>query len=222
MLSRPLKRRLRTLRDRLRLNLRGYGAITGYLAIDGWLKIGEATRLFDLARALPGPAPVVVEIGSWLGKSTVVLGRALERFPGAKLYCIDPFNADGDEFSKPTYAARSAAAGGTLLDRFKANLARNRVRTEVIPLPGYSHDVAPGFQHQIDFLFIDGNHAYDAVRRDFLDWTPKVRRGGVIAFHDVGRSNSPGPLQVIEELIKGRPAFRNQAQVDSLYHLTKA
>ena len=34
---------------------------------------------------------------------------------------------------------------------------------------------------EIDFLFIDGNHEYDAVRQDFLDWAPKVKRGGIIA-----------------------------------------
>lgn len=38
--------------------------------------------------------------------------------------------------------------------------------------------------HQIDFLFIDGDHEYHAVKRDFLTWLPFVRKGGIIAFHD--------------------------------------
>lgn len=38
---------------------------------------------------------------------------------------------------------------------------------------------------RLDFLFIDGDHSYDGVRRDFLDYAPYVRPGGLIAFHDV-------------------------------------
>jgi cephalosporin hydroxylase len=37
----------------------------------------------------------------------------------------------------------------------------------------------------IDVLFIDGDHRYDGVRRDFLNFRGLVREGGVIAFHDI-------------------------------------
>lgn len=35
-----------------------------------------------------------------------------------------------------------------------------------------------------DFLFIDAGHSYDDVKTDYLDYSPMVRKGGVIAFHD--------------------------------------
>ena len=38
---------------------------------------------------------------------------------------------------------------------------------------------------QIDFLFIDADHSYEGVRRDFLFYSPFVRESGVIAFHDI-------------------------------------
>lgn len=38
---------------------------------------------------------------------------------------------------------------------------------------------------QIDFLFIDGDHTYEGVKEDFIMYSPLVRKGGVIAFHDV-------------------------------------
>jgi cephalosporin hydroxylase len=38
---------------------------------------------------------------------------------------------------------------------------------------------------EIDFLFIDGDHTYDGVKRDWEMYAPLVRRGGIIAFHDV-------------------------------------
>jgi predicted O-methyltransferase YrrM len=43
----------------------------------------------------------------------------------------------------------------------------------------------------LDFLFVDGDHAYEGVRRDFLDYAPLVRPGGLVAFHDV-RPHSGG------------------------------
>lgn len=35
-----------------------------------------------------------------------------------------------------------------------------------------------------DFLFVDAGHSYDDVHLDYLDYSPMIRRGGVIAFHD--------------------------------------
>jgi predicted O-methyltransferase YrrM len=38
---------------------------------------------------------------------------------------------------------------------------------------------------KIDFLFIDGDHSYEGVKADFANFSPMVRNGGLIAFHDV-------------------------------------
>jgi predicted O-methyltransferase YrrM len=38
---------------------------------------------------------------------------------------------------------------------------------------------------KIDFLFIDGDHTYEGVKQDFLMYSPFVREGGIIAFHDI-------------------------------------
>ena len=43
----------------------------------------------------------------------------------------------------------------------------------------------------VDFLFLDGDHRYEAVRRDFALYTPLVGRGGVVAFHDVSQRTTP-------------------------------
>lgn len=43
----------------------------------------------------------------------------------------------------------------------------------------------------VDFLFVDGNHRYEAVRRDFELYEPLVRPGGLIAFHDVSPRTTP-------------------------------
>ena len=37
----------------------------------------------------------------------------------------------------------------------------------------------------LDVLFIDGDHTYEGVKHDFLSYSPLVRRGGIVAFHDI-------------------------------------
>ncbi len=51
----------------------------------------------------------------------------------------------------------------------------------------------------LDFLFIDGDHTYEGVKMDYEMYSPLVRPGGIIAFHDI----VPGP----EELVGGVPRF---------------
>jgi len=38
---------------------------------------------------------------------------------------------------------------------------------------------------KLDFLFIDGDHSYEGVKRDFEMYAPLVKEGGIVAFHDV-------------------------------------
>jgi hypothetical protein len=57
-------------------------------------------------------------------------------------------------------------------------------RGEVRWVRKYSDDAAPGWKEPIDFLFIDGDHSYDAVRRDWKNWSPHVTPNGYAAFHD--------------------------------------
>src|SRR5262245_30143003 len=71
-----------------------YRSIFPYEAIPGWLSENEAIILYELARELPPEKPVAVEIGSWQGKSSLVLSKGMMGKAQPKLYCIDPFNGD--------------------------------------------------------------------------------------------------------------------------------
>jgi cephalosporin hydroxylase len=55
---------------------------------------------------------------------------------------------------------------------------------------------------QIDFWFIDADHSYDGVKRDFELFSPLVRAGGIVAFHDVSAGAWPGVVQFFGELRK--------------------
>jgi predicted O-methyltransferase YrrM len=59
-------------------------------------------------------------------------------------------------------------------------------------LEGNSHTIETRAQlfgiignDNLDFLFIDGDHSYEGVSQDFKDYSPLVRPGGMVAFHDI-------------------------------------
>lgn len=48
----------------------------------------------------------------------------------------------------------------------------------------------------LDLLFIDADHSYEGVKHDFLSYSPLVRPGGIVAFHDIAehRQESGGDV----------------------------
>lgn len=50
----------------------------------------------------------------------------------------------------------------------------------------------------LDFVFVDGDHTYEGVKRDFELYAPLVRHGGIVAFHDVSEVTDPRTVGVAE------------------------
>jgi predicted O-methyltransferase YrrM len=59
---------------------------------------------------------------------------------------------------------------------------------------------------KIDFLFIDGDHSYEGVKKDFEMYAPLVRNGGIIGFHDiaVNRGQKAEPVRDYWKQVKQR------------------
>jgi len=79
--------------------------------IPGWLRGKEAKAMASVVSSLSDDC-VVVEIGSFLGSSSVLLAGARKLRGSGKLYCVDPFDGSGDAFSVPIYNNLLAANGG--------------------------------------------------------------------------------------------------------------
>ncbi len=82
---------------------------------------------------------------------------------------------------------------------FYQRFARRRQRLHLLRGDSHSNEmlarVKEAFRGQpLDYLFIDGDHRYEGVKRDFEMYGPMVRKGGVIAFHDIvdGPSDAVG------------------------------
>jgi predicted O-methyltransferase YrrM len=196
-----------------------YSSIFPYESIPGWLSEDEAITLYELALSMPNDRPVAVEIGSWLGKSSLVISKGLKGKNGPKLYCIDPFNGDADEVDRAMYGREMRKLNRTLEETFLDNMKSHGVLEVVRPMRGYSFEFAESFNQPIDFLFIDGNHDYQAVLQDYQQWSPLLKIGGVIAFHDVVLGDNPdpaGPGMVAKEHIFDSPNWSNVKLVDAL------
>lgn len=181
--------------------------------LDGWLSDNEAIGLYIVARKLP-PNATVVEIGSWQGKSTYCISKALK---SGKVYAIDPFNAHGgfDVESEKEYIMRKGHAD--LLENFIKNMQQLKVLGKIIVKRGYSYQFHNDFD-KINFLFIDGDHSIEGCKSDFNLYSSKIVVGGFIAFHDYYKDRDElGPTYVIKNLVLKSGNFDFFNQYDSLW-----
>jgi cephalosporin hydroxylase len=177
--------RVRTIEDALDLV---YEFRSRRFRIDLWQVRSEIAALLErLCKVEP---LTVLEIGTARGGTLFLFTRV-----AAKDALIVSIDLPGGEFGG------GYDAGVETLYR---SFARSRQRVEL--LIGNSHDVATLAEvrerlggREIDFLFIDGDHTYEGVKRDFEMYSPLVRAGGLVAFHDI----VPGPGY----LVGGVPQF---------------
>lgn len=175
--------------------------------IEGWLYPDEAWELHRRAGAVAARArsenrrPVLVEIGSWKGRSTVCEALALANSGGGVLHAIDP-HLDGEV--EDTW--------GQLL----ANLSRTGTAPYVNPVRSTSHEARADFDQPVDMLFVDGSHGRAEVRQDIDDWVPLVRSGGVVAFND---PSHPGVHAALRDrvLLRGTPLRRPKLVDNTLF-----
>lgn len=178
--------------------------------------LAEQNLLFELAQAIPGAA-FIVEIGAEYGMSASLF-LAGNSDPGTLVHSIDLFPGD----LRSAYIANLIEAGFGQEINGQVHLMR------AIAVQGSSHQVAGHDwvgQRPIDLLFIDGDHSYNSVVQDIIDWTPHVAIGGKVAFHDCLCPHNfmrdymfqfDVTWAVCQWVIRSRGAFVQYAQADSL------
>ena len=186
----------RAMVDMARGTLGGYFGVARDMvrafAAEGMTHPDECLLLMALAAEVR--RGVIVEIGSFRGRSTLALAAGSHRGHGVPVYAVEP-HADfdgvlGGRFGPPDRIA------------FEANLARSPHAGLVHLVSATSRDAARDWDREIGLLWIDGDHRYDAVREDVDLWSPFLNAGARIAFDD---STVPGlgPHTVVAELLAG-------------------
>jgi hypothetical protein len=139
--------------------------------IEGWLTPAQAARLAACGARAGGQ---VVEIGSFRGRSTVVLARA-----AGSVVAIDP-HAGSDR--GPQEIAADAARGDSDFEVFTANVAAAGV--SVRHIRKFSADAHGDVEGPIALLYVDGAHRFGPARADLRDWGDRVVGGGTMLVHD--------------------------------------
>jgi predicted O-methyltransferase YrrM len=163
-----------------------HGRVAGFEAawavardVEGWLTEAQARRLFAAAAAV-APGGRVVEIGSFRGRSAIVLAST-----GADVVCVDP-HAGSDR--GPREIAADAGRGDADLEAFRANLARAGVADRVRHVRAFSDAALGEVPGPVDVLFVDGAHRIVPARADIRRWGDRVRPGGRMLVHDAWSS----------------------------------
>lgn len=166
--------------------------------VEGWLTDAQVARLHAVAAAAP-PHGRVVEIGSFRGRSTIVLASAANT--AVDVVAIDP-HAGNDR--GPQEIEGFAAEAATDNEVFEANLSGAGVRDRVTHHRAFSDAAHPLVEGSIDVLFIDGAHRFAPARADIHDWGARVVPGGRMLIHDSFSSIGVTLAILVELLVSGR------------------
>lgn len=160
------------------------------------LNFDEAAYLFKIIKSLS--ARNILEIGRFTGGSTIVLATAAGA--AAKIDSVDKTPQDDATLSR-------------ILKTLQLEKRINLIADDANNLPVR--------EESYDLIFIDGDHSYEGVSKDYLRWRKALKNSGHLVFHDYEESE-PGVIKLVDEVReRDRKHFREVRQVGSLVHFKK-
>jgi len=167
----------------------------------------EASYLFRAVRQFQPRQ--IVEIGRWLGGSTVLISTAKSRdavFTSLDIKMFDdkklPFVREHAEDSN--------------VQQFLNRIGDTNTHMLVADSRKYVPD------SKIDFLFLDGDHSYEGIKADYDHWVQFLNPGAHLLFHDAADTrpltpHSPGIAKLMLELAKDT-RLKHVKNIGSLSH----
>ena len=140
---------------------------------------------------------LALEIGTFMGVSARVISKSLRA--NGRLYCVDPWQIHhGHE--NPCWTI------------CKRELKRHGVLSRVVFLQGFSHEMEPAMPNRVDFMFVDGDHSYEGLKRDWQIVKRRLAPNGILCLHDTTVPDAEpyrdfGTCRFFEEVIKPHPEF---------------
>lgn len=164
--------------------------------VEGWMTAGQAATLYDSATRCP-PGGTIVEIGSFHGRSTIVLASAAPA--GVQVVAIDP-HAGNDR--GPQEIDGYVAEADDDHTSFTANLTTAGIADRVTHLRMFSDDAHSGVVGDVDLLYVDGAHRYAPALADIRSWGDRVSDGGTLLIHD-SFSSIGVTMAILRQLVFG-------------------
>jgi predicted O-methyltransferase YrrM len=179
--------------------------------VKGFLDHQEGEALYHHALAATQLGPVL-EVGSYCGKSTVYLGAAC-KLRDSVLYAVDHHRGSeehqlGEEYHDPDLFDNNHQYVDSF-PYFRQTLRQAQLEDNIVPIVASSSLVARHWSTPLGMVFIDGGHSLAAAMNDYQSWVGHIKRGGLLAIHDVFPNPADG----------GRPPFEiwQLAQASGLF-----
>ncbi|MGX5694133.1 class I SAM-dependent methyltransferase [Dermacoccus abyssi] len=179
--------------------LDAFDATTGFMPLD------EGRALFEAAcTARPG---AWLEIGTYCGKSTVLLAQAAREVGGTQIVTVDHHH--GSEENQPGWEWHDTSMvdeHSGLLDTLPSfrRTWDEHVKDVVSAVVATTEQVAAWWSTPVEFLFLDGNHVEEMAQHDYAAFAQHVAPGGLLAVHDVFPDPNDGgqaPWHVVERAL---------------------
>jgi len=165
-------------------------------SIPGWFLPEEGAQLTNLVEAAhEDVSGVIIEVGSYKGRSLAYILRGLCNVLPKRIYAVDHHRgipeAGIDESSYPDF-----------MFYLLSNL-NHRMVTPLVMSSAGAHALLSqvyGGNLPVALLLIDGDHSVVGVERDITLWTPWLSPEGFAVFHDYGAPNYPGVKSCVDAL----------------------
>jgi predicted O-methyltransferase YrrM len=167
--------------------------------VEGYLAPNEI-RFLALLAACPTATGEILEIGSFKGKSTVILAKAAALAVGdGTVNAVDPMTA-------PSETDPDLGGDESSLADFRRNIESQGVADRINFHQAFSYDLAKTWDKPLRLLWIDGDHTYKGTRLDFEGFAPHLVDKGIVAIHDV-LHEFDGGIRVFMEHVLLSPNF---------------
>lgn len=188
-------------------------------SIPGWFDFQD---IYWMAVNLAKPSDILVEVGSFLGKSTsFMMEQIFLQNKNVKFFSVDLFDIqfmieeDNGSPEKNTLPWGETVKswvdkGGkdVMYDEFLKNMENSSYREFLTGIIRERSDLAADhFKNlELSFVFIDAGHSYDNVMKDMNAWWPKIKYGGVFAGHDY--ISGEGVRNAVHDFMKAHSNLR--------------
>lgn len=151
-----------------------------YKRINGWCNFED---LYTKAVSDADNDAHFVEIGTYFGKSASFMGVEILKSGKSIVFdTIDTFKGSKNELDKKQKAYNTVDVEKHARHNLKDLPVNIKKGTSLGMCRKYKNN-------SLDFVFIDGSHQYEDVKKDIKAWLKKVKKGGILAGHDYNNTN---------------------------------
>ncbi len=162
-------------------------------SVEGYLSPNEI-RFLSLLAAYPTTEGEILEIGSFKGKSTIILAKAAALTDNPFVNAVDPMIA-------PSETDPDLRGDASSFPDFQKNIESKDVAERIRLHKTFSYELAKIWSQPIRLLWIDGDHTYKGTKLDFDGFYDHLEDGAIIAIHDVLHAFEGGARVFMEDVL---------------------